>query len=172
MQIRCHPGLVSFCRFWTSGALLPSLLTYRNPALHGGTDRRTPTLSALPLGSWSPPSVIVLWNCSISLSHHTKTSHPTPLCLACLLTLCCIVSWTHAMPQLLRGLVMLVGSGRICQLSDRSLWRINIKEGQTGSDASSGQMSNTEPFVFTYQRQHNSFQVIQNTKELPFSPGS
>lgn len=44
-------------------------------------------LLTLPLGS--PPSVIMLWNYSISLSQHTKTSHLTPPCLACLL--CCIV---------------------------------------------------------------------------------
>lgn len=54
------------------------------------------TLSTLLLSSWFPPPVIVWQSCSISLSHHTKTSHPTPLCLACfvgIVSYCLLDTW-------------------------------------------------------------------------------
>ena len=74
--------------------------------------------STPPLDSWSPPSVIVLWNCSISFSHHTKTSHPTPLyrpvCWHCVVL--CFESGHMVGCCFLRGLVVVVGSGHICQL--------------------------------------------------------
>lgn len=119
----------------------------------------------------------MLWNCSISHSRRTKTSHPTPLCLVCLcLALCCIVFRTHGKPLLLRQLVVVVvGSGHICQLPGHPLWRIALKRGETvrqlGTGASPRQMSNTATFVLlTWGGKQHSLIVIWHTKELLVFP--